>query len=225
LSDEEDMPPAGGGKPADDPAMAYGQAYIRGRDKMENLRRYLNSIPSGQIQDASTLEGLLAPCWDKFTGDSEGMVGSKLKKRMEEVRWKPPILTFCIERHRKIAWGSIQAEVQYWELDVDQRTRSLTDEKIRLIEPRQPPLDVIPLAKKIARLIKANEPDDWLKWLGEGEVQVLIRKILPKDSAKKRTLKGRRTRFWTALENCLGTEWVRPSTLSQTYTQQTSGDE
>ena len=59
----------------------------------------------------------------------------------------------------------------------------------------QPSLDVKPLAEKIAVVIGNGQQDEFLKWYSPNRVHVVIGKILPKGSAVKQTLEGRRKRL------------------------------
>jgi len=189
---------------------------------MEALRSYLNSIPPGQIQDASMLEQLLAACWHEFGGDDGAMAGYKLRGRMEEVQWNPPILSFRIERHGGAAMGSTRAEIQHWELDIDQEVRSLRHVGGRQLRPMTPGLNVKPLAEEVADLIERRQEDERLKWYSDDRVRVVLAKILPAGSAVQQTLAGRRKRFWKALDERLGGRWERSG---QTYTLRTSEEE
>lgn len=60
-----------------------------------------------------------------------------------------------------------------------------------------------PLAEDVATVIRSGQPDPRLKWLSDGEVRVLIGKIIPAESAVQQTLAARRKRFWTALDEAL----------------------
>jgi hypothetical protein len=81
---------------------------------IDKLQSYLATIPPGTIADTAELEGLLATCWDDFSGDHGGMEGRKLLGRMEDVAWNLPLLTFTIERHGGTALGSTRATLQEW---------------------------------------------------------------------------------------------------------------
>ena len=87
----------------------------------------------------------------------------------------------------------------------------------------RPRLDVKRLADEIAVLIVGHQQHDRLKWYEAGRVRVLVGRILPKGSAVKRTLDGRRKRFRDALAERLGNfgwresqpnRYVRDSSMS-----------
>lgn len=166
---------------------------------MEHLIDYLGRLPEGPVADTCELERLLAECWHEFAGDYGGMKPQKLFGRMENVRWRPPILRFVIERHGGTALGSTRAEMQYWDLDVEHRTLTMDVSGYRQVIPRAVPLDVRPIAEEIADLVLNRARDNRLKWSKKGHVQVLIGRILPEGSAFKQTLLRRRSRLSNAI--------------------------
>jgi hypothetical protein len=163
------------------------------------LDTILASIRPGPIRDTKELEQLLAEVWDEFTGDGGGMKPYKLLGRTENMTWKPPYLTFTIERHGATVLGSTRATLQDWTLDLEKMAASCFEERHRQVRPRQARLDVGPLAEEIASLIVKGKKDPRLKWNDEGSVRVLVGEILPEGSAAKQTLVGRRKRFREAL--------------------------
>jgi hypothetical protein len=172
------------------------------------LLAYLKKTPEGEIADTAELEELLAECWDEFVGDYGGMEPYKLFGRMEDVSWSYPILEFVIERHGGTAMGSSRAELQYWTLDVEHKTRSMYIEGYRQVEPRAAPVDVKPIADELVRLITAGSKDPRLQWSAAGHVRILTGKILPTESAVKQTLEGRRRRLNNAIaERLLPLGW------------------
>jgi hypothetical protein len=98
-------------------------------DPMRDLRAYLDSVSPGGVPDPGKLEGLLGQCWDGFDrGEAEGMSGSKLRGRVQNLRWDPPRLFFEIERHGGTVLGSSRAERHEWNVDLVSRTsRTLAD--------------------------------------------------------------------------------------------------
>ena len=89
---------------------------------MDDLRIYVKNLDAGHVEETTQLELLLAEVWDDLGGDSGGIAGHKLIRRMEHVEWHPPLLTFVIERHGGTVLGSIRAEVQRWTVDLDRQT-------------------------------------------------------------------------------------------------------
>jgi hypothetical protein len=163
----------------------------------------LQNIPSGKIHQTDEIEKLLAQCWRQLGGDYRGMAGYKLLGRMEDVVWNPPLLTFRIERHGGTALGSVYAELQSWQFDVERGIASYLGELgRRLVGQRDKPLKTAPLANEIAKLILAGQHDPRLKWLQSGGVRVNINKVIP--ATVKQTTTSRRRRFRKDLQEEIG---------------------
>jgi hypothetical protein len=162
--------------------------------------RFFDHLPSGPTVDATELAAILSAHWHEFDGgNSNGMAGSKLQGRMEDVEWLPPILTFTIERHGGTVYGSTRAELQRWTLDTQKMTATCETVGQRQLQPVQAKLKVEPLAEEIAAMVVKRQDDERLKWYGDGQVQVVIGEVLPEESAVKQTLAGRRKRFRQAI--------------------------
>jgi len=171
---------------------------------MNQLTEYLALIKTELVSNTSKIEILLADCWEEFSGnEAQGMEGYKLHGRVNDVRWKPPILTFWIERHGGTVLGSSRAERHKWTLNLDKKSASCENVGYRQIRPMQRRLDVRPMAEEIAQLIIDNREDDRLAWKKDGSVIVQIGRIVPDDSAAQTTI-GRRKRFRKTLEELLG---------------------
>jgi hypothetical protein len=171
---------------------------------MEELFEYLRSIKNGTISDTAQLESLLAKYWHEFSGSNEeGMEGYKLLKRMENVKWSSPVLTFIIERHGSTVMGSTRAANHRWELDFKTMTASCEEFGYTQINPRSAKVDVLPIADEIVRLIVERREDERLKWNKDGSVRILIGEIQPLGAAAKQTQEGRRKRFRNAVERLL----------------------
>lgn len=168
------------------------------------LQKYMSTIPPGDIVDTARIEDLLAAAWDQLQGDCGGMQGYKLRGRMEDVQWSPPILSFVIERHGGTVLGSGYAELQSWAVDVNSGRATLDDRprKRWVGGPRNSPLKVAPIAAEIAELIKSGKSDPRLKWKSADEVRILIGEVIPADCPNQ-TLVGRRMRFKKALQEAL----------------------
>lgn len=181
-------------------------------ENLEELRNYLKGEPAGAVGVGS----LLVSCWDQLsTLDEGGMSSDKLYDRIENAKWDPPsTLTFDIERHGTLMCGSTQAEIQHWVVDIHAATARLSGVGKRQIIPRQPNLDVKPLAQEIALLICGNHDDARLRWHENRlQVRVCVGKVqdLETGSAVPETLQGRRKRFRTTLSSILapkGWEYV-----------------
>lgn len=167
---------------------------------MQRLLDYLAALQPGAIADTDSLANILEACWNQFSGYSEqGMLGYKLY-RMEDAVWRPPILSFAIERHGATVMGSTRAELHNWEIDVEHKSATCSGGKYRQLYSREPGLNVHPIAEEVAQLIIDRRPDERLKWNEDGSVRVQIGKILPAGLTSKQTLQGRRKRLRVAIE-------------------------
>ena len=72
------------------------------------LRFFPNSHPPGPLANEEQVETLLVSAWDELEGSEDGgMESYKLKGRMENAAWNPPILSFQIARHGGTVNGSV----------------------------------------------------------------------------------------------------------------------
>jgi len=170
-------------------------------ESLKEIRSYLAALPQGRIEDTGKIESLLAACWDELSGSEEGgMLGYKLCSRTENMEWNPPLLTFEIERHGATVHGSVSAELQSWVVDVNLASAQLSpNSSKRIVGKRQPSINVNPIAEDIVKLVVTGTDDARLRWYDTAKVKVLISKILPKGSAVKQTLVGRRKRLGNAI--------------------------
>ena len=172
--------------------------------KMKQLIEYLESLKAGKISNTAQLEALLSVCWHEFkNSDEESMEGYKLHKRMKEVTWEPPILTFVLERHGATVCGSSRAGLHTWVVDFATCTAGCSTGRFKQLTPMKPKLNTKKLAEDIVQLILNHEADERLKWNDDGSVRVLTGNIIPSGSAIKQTLEGRRKRFHDDLTNAL----------------------
>jgi hypothetical protein len=185
------------------------------------LRDYLNGISPGPIDEAEHLEELLATAWSDLAIErGGGMQPDKIWGRLKEIEWDPPRLSFVIERHGAVVkGGSSRAELQTWSVNVNEGTASYTDGGWRQVRTPNPPLDTLPLAKEIARLIAERKPDPRLKWTANGQVRVLIGQVVRARSTPKLTVAERGKRFRRQLDELLSKDsWkpVRPNLYAYT---------
>lgn len=164
----------------------------------------MSSIQKGEILDTTKLESFLSACWKEFDGSNEEqMAGYKLLGRMINVFWNPPVLSFIIERHGGTFLGSTRAERHLWKINIEQKTASCYKVGYRQVLPRQPRLDVHPIAEEIMQLIVNCQEDERLKWRKDGSVCIKIGKIFPEGSDFKQTLASRRKRFQEMVDDLL----------------------
>jgi hypothetical protein len=181
-------------------------------DAFERLKEFMDNLPAGTV--AQEMRGELIPllmeCWHRFSGSDEGSMAAYKLERLEYLYWDPPLITFIIERHGGMAMGSSRAELQGWEVNLNNRVAKYWKEGYRQIFPRNPPLDVKPIADELSRLIIAGERDDRLQWSTTGRVKILSGKIILSFQTPKQTIEGRRKRLIKALEKRLNPRgWKR----------------
>jgi hypothetical protein len=105
--------------------------------------------------------------------------------------------------------GSSRAEIQGWEVNLDNRVAKCWKEGYRQISPRDAPLDLKPIADELSRLIVDRKQDDRLQWSADGRVRILSAKFIP-SSSPKQVIEGRRKRLIKALEERLAPQgWKR----------------
>jgi hypothetical protein len=167
---------------------------------MRRLKQHLSSLAAGKITDTVEVERLLAAVWDQLTSDESGMHGGKLLGRMEDVTWNPPILSFEIERHGGTVMGSTRAELQHWEVDIQNATCSLVKTGHRQLSPMAKRILIKPLVEEIVNALLCRSEDERIEWTDTDSALVKTSKIFPKGSANQRTLAGRRTRFRDAFK-------------------------
>lgn len=184
------------------------------RECLINLRNHLFTLPKGKISDVSTVEILLAEAWDELEGDYGGLTGHKICGRLEELKWDPPILSFTIERHGAMKFGSSRAELQDWGVDVVEGQAGYSSCRYREIYARARPLKTKPIAEEISKLILDRTETDKLKWRdNKTRVTVNIGKVILDDAARE-TVAARRKRFRRDLMEFLepyGWEQIRPN--------------
>lgn len=177
---------------------------------LNQLNDLLAPIQPGPMTDTCRLVRFLADAWDDLSGDDGGIIPQKHLKRMEEVAWNPPVLTFLIERHGAAVMGSSRDELQRWTINVANGTATCKQVGYRQDGPRQASLNVEPLAEEVAAQIASGHPDERLRRHEDGRVRVLIGKIIPARSAVKETVAGRRRRFRVMLANRLVPQgWIQ----------------
>jgi hypothetical protein len=184
---------------------------------LAGLRRFLAAAGPGHIEDADALVGLLAAAWPSFAGaDDEAMASWKLS-RIEDPEWRPPLLTFLIERHGAVALGGTRADLQHWTVNLDTLTASPEPAGRRQLRPLVPRLKVEPLVAEIVELVAAGVEDDRLGWSTDRQtVRVRISKIIPADGFQQ-TVAGRRKRFRDKLTAAMAASGWSVGTAAGTF--------
>jgi hypothetical protein len=166
---------------------------------MDDLIYYLTRTAPGKVPNTEELETLLAKSWERLAGSNAScMVGHKLLGRIENVHWRPPIVSFAIERHVARACGL--ALLQHWVVDLHHYTATITKTENRTLHPLSLRLSAEMAAAEIAQAILDGENDDRLQWEEDGTACVVASWSFPKRSGFSRTLGTRRMK----LCNCVG---------------------
>lgn len=161
-----------------------------------DLKSLLNKFGCGQIvgKDKDNVEKLLTWHWSSLDGSTAGgMSAAKLQGRTEALVWTPPTLTFSIERHGATVLGSSRAEIQHWEVNLENATARLIKTGWRQIYPMARRMDVRPIAEEIARAILNGIEIDSLKWISPDEVKILTSVVIP--ATNQQTTTARRQRL------------------------------
>ncbi len=130
------------------------------RHHHDQLFGWLADVQPGLVEVSDHLENLLADAWDEFQGgDEESIAGYKVRGRLERVEWKPPLLSFVIERHGRTCVGSTRAD-----------------------------LSIQRLADEVAGRIVRGEPDERVYRSEDGSVHVVLGRVFPKGTGYQQTV-------------------------------------
>lgn len=169
-------------------------------DAVNDLWNWLEA--QGEEIPVTELAGYLKKIWDDLAGaDAESMSAEKLD-RLEMPNWQPPKLSFQIERHGGMKFGSSRGEIQTWCVDLRQGTASVVGQGYRQRKPRNPPFRAEAEATSIANAIVEGRRDDpRFSWREDGTVQINLEGIpeIANQAASQQTLADRRRRFRNAL--------------------------
>ena len=123
------------------------------------------------------------------------MQAHKLHGRMDDVVWNPPILRFVIERHGGTVCGSTRAELQHWEVDLNNRSARVVKTGHWQLVAMAPRISIKGIADEIVKAILSGRDDDRVQRLDDDELKVVASRIFPDRSGFKRTLLGRRKKL------------------------------
>jgi hypothetical protein len=145
---------------------------------------------------------LLVDAWPDLMGSSDSSMTPAKLHRVEKPAWEPPLLRFQIERHGAIVGGgSTRAEIQFWEVNLDNGTAEICHTSWRQVRPMSPRFNAQQAADEIVGLVLQRAEDDRLAWSEGGQaVRVVIANIGPLSVGYTQTLQGRHSRFCQALD-------------------------
>jgi hypothetical protein len=175
----------------------------------QKLESLLSDLPAGTVPPGMFAElfATVAKCWNEFSGSAETkMEPWKVSREMpEDVTWQRPLLSFVIERHPAVRFGSNRAERQQWTLDLQRRIASSSQIGFRQLRPNAPRLDVKGLADEVCATVKTGlNPtsrlvlDGIVAWKCHDELTLFHGKIIGGNN--KQTISNRRKRFIAELE-------------------------
>lgn len=169
-------------------------------ETLEQLQDYLAGVPAGPVPDAASLAGRLAQCWDQIDGSGAvGVTAADLAGRLQNVFWRPPILSFRVQQNGTTSSGPPLR----WELDVSSRMVMQSRPPVRPFTPTRPKFNTFEIAEQIARLITDHRDDPRLRWYSDGGVRVAVGIIFPEGTGFKQTVSNRRRKFRFALDERL----------------------
>lgn len=164
-------------------------------DSRVELRRFLERNGPGKVTGIADLAHLLAPVWPDLAGSREQAMESWKLNRMEDPVWRPPILSFRMERHGAIVGGgSTRAEIQTWMVDLERGYADIGSSTWRQVTKAAPRLNVVPIVAEVVQEVKAGTDDPRLKWSPDRSVVTIrVNEIVGPGFAQ--TVAGRRRRF------------------------------
>jgi hypothetical protein len=168
------------------------------------LANYLRSSNAGDVHDSNALVDRLKDAWPHLDGSLSGGMSAEKLHRLEVPKWKPPVLTFHIERHGGTVLGSTRAEIQRWVVNIESGTAEQarsTHRQVRTMAQRWSPH---PLAEELANAIRNGKEHRNLCWRKKGTV-ALTGDAVPEGF--KQTVAGRKKRLKAAIAEILGNDW------------------
>ena len=170
-------------------------------DALILLRTFLDAQGIGPVLDAQGLIASLAPVWPNFAGARDEAMEPWKLGRIENPEWRPPVLTFIVERHAERGLGRTRASLQAWTIDLNWAIAIPAAIGSRPGLARPAPVRVAPLVAEVLRLVVNRLDDPWLKWsVDRTTVHVAVGEIILGDGPKP-TVAGRRKRFGALLRS------------------------
>lgn len=167
-------------------------------EDITTLRDYLSTVPAGKLGGTKELRQQvmvrLCAAWSNIKySDVQNTSADKLW-RAEKMEWKPPLLSFVLERHGATVNGSTRAALHFWEVNLETSSARIAKESYRQLEQADERLDCKKLATQIATLIQDGIDCKYLIWSeGKKTVTLKMESVIP--TTYERTTIGRRKRF------------------------------
>lgn len=170
--------------------------------EIETLLKIVKLHPVGSI-DRNTSAGkgvfdALVDAWPNLPGSDDQSTFAEKLWRAEKLEWKPPLITFRLERHGGTVNGSTRADLHCWEVDVEKGKARIARQTYRQLERSAARLDCAALARDIVAVIEAGNKHEGLIWAdGMQSVTIKIGVLIPETI--QATTTARRSRFRNAL--------------------------
>jgi hypothetical protein len=134
------------------------------------------------------------------------MEAYKLDKRVENLVWAPPVLSFKIARHGATVLGSPREPLYWWHINVADKTATVEKGTFRLVRPSAAKLSKDEILKIVRRVcehvqsgpVSSAAPGSFLTRKSETEILIKPAALIPADGFKQ-TLAGRRKRVRSIL--------------------------
>jgi hypothetical protein len=164
-------------------------------DHMSVLRTFLDAQGTGPVVDGKGLIASLGPVWSTLAGASDEAMEPWKLGRLENPVWRPPVLTFVIERHSEAGLEGTHMSLQLWTIDLDSATAIPATIGYRQKLARSAPVRVAPLVAEVVRLVVNGLDDRRLTWsIDRQTVDIAVGEIIL-DEGPKPTVAGRKRRF------------------------------
>jgi hypothetical protein len=132
-------------------------------------------------------------------------------RRLEDLSWNPPVLSFTIERHGATVLGSTRGELHKWTVNPGLATAHCISGGYRQLMPTAPKLDVQSIAARVCDAVQQGPASncDLVKkgivvWHGSDHVSIKHGALVPSDGYQQ-TVAGRRRRFRNELTSRMNT--------------------
>jgi len=176
----------------------------------ETLVELLENLPAGPIANnlCSQVITLLQGCLNEFTGSHQtNMEAYKLEpKRVENLDWAPPVLSFKMARHGATVLGSPREHLYSWHINVEKMTARFEKGTFRLVRPSAAKLskdEILEIVRRVCEHVQngplsSAAPGIFLTWKSGTEILIKPADLIPADGFKQ-TLAGRRKRVRSIL--------------------------
>jgi hypothetical protein len=161
--------------------------------ELRQLQEALSRIPEGKIsnEQKGTIMGVLADAWPALEGSSVEATAPEKLDRAKPLEWRPPCLTFELERHPWREFGSSRSPVHHWCVDVEKGIASVDTTSYRQTTPRKAPLDHVALVRRLMEAIDAATISPGISYRDNEEVEFDPGILVPYEGSKQ-TLTSRR---------------------------------